>query len=117
MLKLKVMENGDLKRGVYTAICDRCTRPNYMHIDGNGGYDPVKCGTCKNAIHGVKRGQKKNQYIAYCEPEASSPATEELKAPEVKAARKIEVKAEEGPREEKKKFTKKQDDSFVFRAY
>lgn len=52
-----------MKKGVYTALCEKCGQPNYMHIDGMGGFDPRRCRLCKTDFVGVE-GDRNNEYKA-----------------------------------------------------
>lgn len=44
-------------------MCEKCGQPNYMHIDGVGGFDPRRCRSCKIDFVGVS-GDKNNEYRA-----------------------------------------------------
>jgi hypothetical protein len=66
-----------MKKGVYTAACGKCGQPNYMHIDGVGGFDPKRCRACKINFISVTGG-KNNEYKAQ---------TSEVKVPRLEEER------------------------------
>ena len=66
-----------MKKGVYTAMCEKCGQPNYMHIDEVGGFDPRRCRSCKTDFVGVI-GEKNNEYKAMVS-EKSQPHSEAVK--------------------------------------
>jgi len=59
----------DMKKGVYTAVCSSCEQLNYMHIDGEGGFDPSKCHSCKMGFLSIEEDRANNNYIAVVEEE------------------------------------------------
>ncbi|MEK7613460.1 MAG: hypothetical protein AAB439_01115 [Patescibacteria group bacterium] len=69
----------DMKKGVYTAQCANCGQPNYMHIDGEGGFDPRRCRSCKASFFHVGEGERKNEYIAYVKEKGRSSLEEDSK--------------------------------------
>ena len=71
-----------MQKGVYTAGCEKCGQPNYMHIDGKGGFDPVVCRACKSQFLGVQKGSRNNEYIAQVHiPAKVVPAENVVKSP------------------------------------
>ena len=65
-----------MELGVYTVTCGKCGDRNYVHIDSEGDYDPVRCRSCKGGFQAIEEGERNNEYIAHV-PEEEVPVLKE----------------------------------------
>lgn len=79
MEKKSIKKVKDMKRGVYTVTCAKCGQYNYVHVDNEGYFDPLRCRSCKVNFLGLEKGERNNEYIAEIPKEDEPDVSEELK--------------------------------------